>query len=149
VSLEERGPDFRWFLDGLFAVLLQRRHDVPVEGDVRDHRLAVLFRCVFAKDYNILQPDVLVTPAPLPRDAAEAGIPLLLGEVLSPSTAKRDRDVKTGIYLGAGVEEVWIVDADAKSNEIHTSGGVKVFTGSARAASGVVPGFELVPDRLF
>lgn len=103
---------------------------------------------VFVDEFNVLQPDVLVTPAPLPRDAAEAGIPLLVIEVLSPSTAKRDREVKTAIYLGAGVEEVWIVDADARSVEIHTGGGVKVFTGSAAATSTAVPEFELVADEI-
>ena len=39
--------------------------------------------------------------------------PLLAAEVLSPSTAARDRGTKRRIYLSAGVEEYWIVDIDA------------------------------------
>lgn len=39
--------------------------------------------------------------------------PLLAAEVLSPSTAARDRGRKRRIYLNAGLEECWIVDIDA------------------------------------
>ena len=37
---------------------------------------------------------------------------LLAVEVLSPSTAARDRGIKRRLYLEAGVEEYWIVDVD-------------------------------------
>lgn len=37
------------------------------------------------------------------------GIPRLIVETLSPSTAKRDKTVKKDIYEKAGVEEYWIV----------------------------------------
>lgn len=38
-----------------------------------------------------------------------SGIPKLIVETLSPSTAKRDRTEKKDIYEQAGVEEYWIV----------------------------------------
>ncbi len=44
----------------------------------------------------------------------DAGIPPLAIEVLSPSTASRDRGKKRRLYLEAGVEEYWIVDVDAR-----------------------------------
>ena len=100
---------------------------------------------VFIDDWNVLQPDVLVRA---PEDAvrgpaARSAIPVLVVEVLSPSTAHRDRERKTGIYLRAGVGEVWIVDPDAGAVEVHTSSGVRVFRGGEVAESRVVEGFRL------
>jgi Putative restriction endonuclease len=40
--------------------------------------------------------------------------PYLAIELLSPTTAARDRNTKRRIYLEAGVEEYWIVDTDAR-----------------------------------
>ena len=39
---------------------------------------------------------------------------LLAVEVLSPSTARADRDVKRRLYQAQGVPEYWIVDLDAR-----------------------------------
>ena len=43
-------------------------------------------------------------------------------EILSPSTASRDRGVKRRLYLQAGVEEYWIVDIDGRVVERWRSG---------------------------
>ncbi|MBK8649530.1 MAG: Uma2 family endonuclease [Gemmatimonadetes bacterium] len=51
--------------------------------------------------------------APRPRSFADAKRLLLAIEVLSPSTARRDRGVKRRIYMDEQVDEYWIVDADA------------------------------------
>lgn len=104
---------------------------------------------VFLDDENVFQPDVLVTPAPLRRDAADVGIPCLVIEVLSPSTRHLDRRRKLGSYLEAGIEEVWIVDPDSGTVEIHTVGGETVGRGRDEVASRIVPGFRVVPDVLF
>ena len=70
-------------------------------------------------------------------------VPVLAVEVLSPSTAARDREAKTAIYLRAGVLEVWLVDPDSGSVEVHSPTGVARFDGARRAASVAVPGFTL------
>lgn len=100
---------------------------------------------VFVDDWNVLQPDVLVSR---PEDAAAPGspagaVPILAVEVLSPSTARRDREAKTAIYLRAGVREVWLVDPDAGTVEVHTPPEVRRFARDERAASEAVPGFSL------
>jgi Uma2 family endonuclease len=65
---------------------------------------------------TLVQPDVLVvrrdrrTPA---RTWHEVGVPLIAVEIVSPSTAARDRE-KRRLYLEAGIEEYWIVDPDAR-----------------------------------
>ena len=43
------------------------------------------------------------------------GAPDLVVEILSPSTAGRDRTVKRSIYAGYKVKEYWQVDTDAKT----------------------------------
>lgn len=48
-----------------------------------------------------------------PRAWAEVRTPLLVIEVLSPSTARHDRLVKRSFYQRQGVPEYWIVDLDA------------------------------------
>ena len=103
--------------------------------------------------WNVLQPDVVVFSKddPVTRDSRPETIPLLTVEVLSPSTACRDRDRKTGIYLRAGVAEVWLVDPDAGTIEIHargdaTTGGgtdaVRRFAPDDVAESRALPGFR-------
>ncbi len=47
---------------------------------------------------------------------------LLAIEVLSPSTARRDRTFKREFYQRAGVHEYWIVDLDARLIERWTPG---------------------------
>jgi Uma2 family endonuclease len=64
----------------------------------------------------LVQPDVYVLPlvqGRRPRTTAEVGTPLLLVEVLSPSTARFDRVVKRQRYQRLGVE-YWIVDLEAR-----------------------------------
>ena len=64
-----------------------------------------------------LQPDLFVVSASSPARAPEwsdFGIPLLVVEVLSPSTAFSDRNRKRTRYQESGVAEYWIVDTDAR-----------------------------------
>jgi len=66
--------------------------------------------------FTLVQPDVYVLPlvhGRRPRAPAEVATPLLLIEVLSPSTAHVDRVVKRQRYQRLGVE-YWIVDLDAR-----------------------------------
>ena len=100
---------------------------------------------VWIDEWSVLQPDVLVTaPGDVIRPGTDRGaVPLLVVEVLSPSTARRDRDRKTAIYLRAGVREVWLVDPDAGSVEVHTPGGVERAAGDGRVGSAALPAFTL------
>ncbi len=65
---------------------------------------------------TVVAPDLFVIPRPASsgvhwRDVAR---PLLVIEVLSSSTAARDRGVKRRIYQQAAIPEYWIVDLDAR-----------------------------------
>jgi Uma2 family endonuclease len=110
---------------------------------MRDDRLVVLSPIdVFVDRYNVLQPDVLVLDAPLPRDVPEVGIPAIVVEVLSPSTAFRDRHTKRRIYLDAGVREVWLVDPVKETVEVHTREDSETYALDEPAVSPTVPGLS-------
>ncbi len=100
---------------------------------------------VFIDDHNVLQPDVLVLSADraIRRGDLEVSIPVLVVEVLSRSTEKRDRDQKVQIYLRAGVSEVWLVNPHTAAVEIHRTRGVEHFRPDDRPGSEIVPGFHL------
>src|ERR1043166_5685074 len=87
---------------------------------VREHRIGVTYLAPADLDFQsaqLLQPDLFVTPLQGGREPlqwSEAGIPLLIAEVLSPSTALNDRNRKRRGYQRSGVGEYWIVDTDAR-----------------------------------
>lgn len=56
----------------------------------------------------------------LPERWEEVGIPLLITEVISPSTSRHDRVVKRRAYQRAGVPVYWIVDLEARMMEVWT-----------------------------
>jgi Uma2 family endonuclease len=68
-----------------------------------------LFSLPDGSDTTVFEPDVVVI-----KDTSIVGVPDMLVEVLSPSTAHYDRTVKYGFYRKAGVKEYWIVDPDEK-----------------------------------
>ena len=47
------------------------------------------------------------------------GAPDLIVEVLSPSTANRDRGYKKDLYERSGIKEYWIVDPENRSIEVY------------------------------
>jgi len=50
------------------------------------------------------------------------GPPALVVEILSPSTAHRDRGIKLERYRHFGVREYWIVDIDARAVDVWRLG---------------------------
>jgi Uma2 family endonuclease len=71
------------------------------------------------------QPDILFISANRLDIITEdyiKGAPDLVVEILSPSTASRDRVEKSRIYYKYGVKEYWIVDPDAKVVQVFTPG---------------------------
>jgi Uma2 family endonuclease len=73
-------------------------------------------RTVLRFEDSEVEPDLMVR-APIPQGASweTAPTPILIVEVLSPTTRRRDREAKRAYYLDAGVGEYWIVDGDART----------------------------------
>ena len=100
-------------------------------------------------DHNVFQPEVVVLRRAPSLESYDVGIPLLAVEILSPSTEKRDRHVKTHRLLHAGVEEVWLIDWRAEVVEVHTAQGHRRYAGDEPIVSAAVEGLRVVPARLF
>ena len=74
-----------------------------------------LFPRMDGSDTTVFEPDIIVVKdTSMVGENSIAGVPDMLVEVLSPSTAHYDRTVKYGFYQKAGVKEYWIVDPDEK-----------------------------------
>lgn len=80
-------------------------------------------RAVLRFDGSEAEPDLLVrakhpTPTGRDRDWDTAPIPILVVEILSPVTARRDRGEKKALYMDAKVDEYWIVDPETLTIEV-------------------------------
>ncbi len=70
-------------------------------------------------DEDVVQPDVFVVCETdrIKRTHLE-GAPTLVIEILSPSTAKKDRTLKMDLYAVSGVKEYWVVDPEVNTVEV-------------------------------
>ena len=102
-------------------------------------------------DGNVLVPDLVVFSEESIPDSDAKGLDtaLVVVEVLSPSTAARDRRVKAKLYLDAGVAEVWLIDPRGRTVEIRTAVGERSLAGDTMVASESVPGFAVKVSQLF
>jgi Uma2 family endonuclease len=77
--------------------------------------------------------------------------PAWVAEILSPSTAKRDRGVKIRLYAAAGVREAWLVDPETETVEVVDLATMarRTFPKGERAASVAIPGFGVDVAALF
>ena len=66
---------------------------------------------------NSLQPDLILAPAGALGDRAIEALPLLVVEILSPSSRTLDRVTKFHVYAEAGVPQYWIVDPGSDTSD--------------------------------
>ena len=74
---------------------------------------------------DVVQPDILFISrerASIIQEEEIRGAPDLIIEILSSSTAQRDRTYKRTLYGRHGVREYWLVDPDAQTIEVLTHG---------------------------
>ena len=110
--------------------------------------------------HDVVEPD-LVFVAPDQLDILTAkniqGTPALVIEILSPSTRKRDREIKRRLYERAGVREYWLVDPDTNAVTVHRRTPDGAFPVVAHVTSErhdtlvtpLVPGWSVALTRLF
>lgn len=107
---------------------------------------------------KIREPDlVFISSAHADRIGQYLGVPDLAVEILSPSTASKDREVKRVEYAQAGVVEYWIIDPEAKSVEVLTKRSEQspaydraaLFHQNETLVSGLLPGLGLSLADLF
>ena len=126
-----------------------------------DHGLGKLFYApcdVMLSESNVVQPDLLFVSRErehLLRDGQKVqGAPDLVIEILSPSTADRDRGKKLALYGRHGVTEYWLVDPVAETIQIHRLQGeilvpTRTFGREETLRSALLVGLELRLDDIF
>ena len=96
---------------------LQRR----LEDYFEDRGLGEVFNApidLILAQHDIVVPDLVIVAEPGQISArAIEGVPLMVVEILSPSTRGRDRGIKMRRYVALGVLHYWIVDPDARTIE--------------------------------
>jgi Uma2 family endonuclease len=70
---------------------------------------------MFVSDTVVLQPDLIVAPRERFQEHGLEVPPVLVAEILSPSTRRRDLIRKFGWFRGFGVEHVWFADPEEPS----------------------------------
>lgn len=99
-----------------------------VDAYVRIHRLGTTLFSPADLDFRggqLVQPDLFVEARLDERQSQEwdeSGVPILVAEILSPSTARFDRIIKRRLYQRAAVTTYWVVDLDARLVETWIPG---------------------------
>ena len=105
--------------------------------------------------YTVVQPDICVVCDPSKLDDAGCiGAPDLIVEILSESTAKKDKTNKFELYQECGVKEYWIVSPTDQYIELFVLEEGKyaregVYTKDDEITSQVLTGFSLSLGSLF
>lgn len=128
---------------------------------VREHALGEFFFApcdVVLSDTDVVQPDLLFVSKErahlLSGGENVQGAPDLVVEILSPTTAERDRGYKRALYAKHGVKEYWLVDPVSETVWIHRlhRGALVVahtFGRSQTLRSPLLPGFAIDLDDVF
>jgi Uma2 family endonuclease len=123
-------------------------------GFVAQRRLGTIFNApidLILAPTTIAQPDLLFIRAgreSIVTDRAVEGPPDLVVEILSPSSSRKDRTTKAGLYARYGIPHYWILDPDERTIEIYELEGgsyrhVVTETGEAVVRSPLFPGLEI------
>jgi Uma2 family endonuclease len=87
--------------------------------------------------HDVLQPDLVVARPQQVSKCGIEGVPLLVVEIVSPSTREHDRVRKAARYAALGVPHLWLVDPAERRVECHrleTDGYALVTAGEASAS---------------
>jgi Uma2 family endonuclease len=106
---------------------------------------------------DVVQPDVLFIAQGRVHIIAEkniVGIPNLIIEILSPSSATRDQREKLDLYQRYGLLEYWIVDPETEAIDVYVSVDnrlekVETLKTGDRLFARQIPGFSLEVAEIF
>lgn len=104
---------------------------------------------------DVVQPDIIyISPQRkgIITEKEIRGAPDLVVEVLSPSTAQRDRTLKKKLYARYGVAEYWIVDPKAQAVEVyrrHPKGFERVGGSEETLTSPLLPSLQIHLNEVF
>jgi Uma2 family endonuclease len=137
-----------------FAFAEQLRAD-PSLGEVCLSPFDVVF-----SQWDVVEPDLLFVAGdqqPILTEKNIVGAPALVVEIFSPSTRKRDQQIKRRLFERSGVREYWMVDPDRNAIVIHRRDDSGAFPRVAELAAAenavlttpLLQGFSLPLTQLF
>lgn len=108
-------------------------------------------RAVIQFEKSQVEPDLMVRQENPGGDWAKAPIPVLVVEILSRSTRRRDQEQKRQFYLDVGVGEYWIVDRERRAITVVRRGTADVTSPDRISWSPVAgtPPLVVELDRVF
>jgi Uma2 family endonuclease len=91
---------------------------------VAAHGLGLVYhpRAVLRFQGSEVEPDLMVRAVAPGADWDRAPVPILVVEILSPTTRRRDREQKRVLYADAGVAEYWMVDPERRTITVVAAG---------------------------
>lgn len=112
---------------------------------------------VILSNEDVVQPDLLFVSQERRDIISERGCegpPDLVVEVLSPSSAQRDRVLKRKLYAQYGVREYWLVDIENETIEVLHLGEEDFisqgsYSSEGQAVSQVLPGLSVPVNQVF
>jgi Uma2 family endonuclease len=112
---------------------------------------------VFLSDVNVYQPDVMFISnqrKSIITHHGMEGAPDLVVETLSPGTARFDKGSKRKIYARTGVQELWLVDPEAKTIQVYllpkdVENPVATYGPNATFTSSLLPGLKIKTASIF
>ena len=97
-----------------------------LEPYVASQRLGRIYRprAVIRVLGSEVEPDLMVRPVPTHASVTweQAPLPLLVVEILSDATRRRDHSQKRSLYMDAGIPEYWIVDGESRAIAVARPG---------------------------
>jgi Uma2 family endonuclease len=134
--LPETGPRYQLIEGDLYMAPAPNRYHQDISRNLEyilldyleEHPIGKLYDApfdVYLDEHNVFQPDIVfVSKARLSilADAGAEGAPDFVVEILSPKTARLDRDNKRRVYARTGVPELWIITPETRQVEIYLFG---------------------------
>jgi len=131
--LPEGGPRYQLIEGDLFMALAPNRYHQDVSQNItlllgkylEKHPIGKLYAApfdVYFDEINVHQPDVVFVSnrnKSILTYAGAEGAPDLLVEILSPKTAELDKKPKRRVFARSGVNELWIIDPEAKLVHVY------------------------------
>ena len=166
--LPETGPRYQLIEGDLYMAPAPNRYHQDISRNLEyilldyleQHPVGKLYHApfdVYLDDYNVFQPDILVVlneRLSILTDAGAEGAPDFVIEILSPKTARLDRDNKRRVYATSGVRELWIIAPENRAIEVYLlaqdpANPVATYRESDTFESALFPGLHFNGARIF
>jgi Uma2 family endonuclease len=155
--LPETGPRFQLIEGELYMAPAPNRYHQDISRNLEyifleyleEHPIGKLYHApfdVYLDETNVFQPDILFVSGErlsILSEAGAEGAPDFVVEILSPKTARLDLENKRVQYAQHGVDELWIIDPNAKTVAIHR------FSEKTDGPASITPEGESITTRHF